>query len=113
MTMIAELDQLERKIQAAAKLLDRLREENRELKDRVRTLENAVGKEKSSDWKPKLHALEQERASLLDERRAMARRGGGEVGELSGLRKRGARQGGRGSSARPPPARDGPQTRDP
>ncbi|HXL14838.1 MAG TPA: cell division protein ZapB [Methylomirabilota bacterium] len=74
MTMIAELDQLERKIQAAAKLLDRLREENRELKDRVRTLENAVGKEKSSDWKPKLHALEQERASLLDERRAMARR---------------------------------------
>jgi len=74
MTMIAELDQLERKIQAAAKLLDRLREENRELKERVRTLENAVGKEKSSDWKPKLHALEQERASLLDERRAMARR---------------------------------------
>jgi len=74
MTMIAELDQLERKIQAAARLLDRLREENRELKERVRTLENAVGKEKSSDWKPKLHALEQERASLLDERRAMARR---------------------------------------
>ena len=81
MTMIVELDQLERKIQAAAKLLERLREEkrgldreNRELRDRVRSLENAVGKEKSSDWKPKLHALEQERASLLDERRAMARR---------------------------------------
>jgi len=74
MTMIAELDQLERKIQAAAKLLDRLRDENRELKDRVRTLENTAGKEKSSDWKPRLHALEQERASLLDERRAMARR---------------------------------------
>jgi len=74
MTMIAELDQLERKIQAAAKLLDRLRDENRELKERVRTLENTVGKEKSSDWKPRLHALEQERASLLDERRAMARR---------------------------------------
>ncbi len=81
MTMIAELDQLERKIQAAAKLLDHLREEkrglerdNRELKERVRTLENAAGKEKSSDWKPRVHALELERASLLDERRAMARR---------------------------------------
>jgi len=81
MTMIAELDQLERKIQAASKLLDRFREEkrdlerqNRELKDRVRALENSVGKEKSSDWKPRLQALEQEKSSLLDERRAMARR---------------------------------------
>jgi len=81
MTMIAELDQLERKIQAAAKTMDRLRgekrdleRENRELRDRVRTLENSVGKEKSADWKPRLHALEQERTSLLDERRAMARR---------------------------------------
>jgi len=81
MTMIAELDQLERKIQAASKLLDRFREEkrilseqNRELKDRVRALENSVGKEKSSDWKPRLQALEQEKISLLDERRAMARR---------------------------------------
>jgi FtsZ-binding cell division protein ZapB len=74
MTTIVELDHLERKIQAAAKLLERLREENHELKERVRGLENAVGKEKTSDWKPKLHALEQERASLLDERRAMARR---------------------------------------
>jgi len=81
MTMIAELDQLERKIQAASKLLDRFREEkrdlerqNRELKDRVRVLENSVGKEKSSDWKPRLQALEQEKTSLLDERRAMARR---------------------------------------
>jgi predicted nucleic acid-binding Zn-ribbon protein len=81
MIMIAELDQLERKIQTAAKLLDRLREakreleqENRELRERVRALENSVGKEKSSDLKPRLHALEQERTSLLDERRAMARR---------------------------------------
>jgi chromosome segregation ATPase len=81
MTMIAELDQLERKIQAASKLLDRFREEkrdlerqNRELKDRVKVLENSVGKEKSSDWKPRLQALEQEKTSLLDERRAMARR---------------------------------------
>jgi predicted nucleic acid-binding Zn-ribbon protein len=81
MTMIAELDQLERKIQAAAKMLDQLREEkrgltkeNRELKERVRALENSTGKEKSSEWKPRLHALEQERTTLLDERRAMARR---------------------------------------
>jgi predicted nucleic acid-binding Zn-ribbon protein len=81
MTMIAELDQLERKIQTAAKLLERLREakrgleqENRELRERVRALENSVGKEKSSDLKPRLHALEQERTSLLDERRVMARR---------------------------------------
>ncbi len=78
---ITEFDQLERKIQAAAKLLDHLREEkrdlerqNRELKERIRALENSVGKEKSSDWKPRLQALEQERTSLLDERRAMARR---------------------------------------
>jgi predicted nucleic acid-binding Zn-ribbon protein len=81
MTMIAELDQLERKIQTAAKVLERLRDEkrtlsleNKELKDRVRTLENSVGKEKSSEWKPRLQALEQERTSLLDERRALARR---------------------------------------
>lgn len=81
MTMIAELDQLERKIQTAAQVLDRLREEkrdlekqNQELKDRVRKLENTVGKEAASDWKPKLHALELERTSLLDERRAIARR---------------------------------------
>ena len=81
MTMIAELDQLERKIQTAAKVLERLREEkrtlsleNKELKDRVRTLENSAGKEKSAEWKPRLQALEQERTSLLDERRAIARR---------------------------------------
>ena len=81
MTMIAELDQLERKIQTAAQVLDRLRvekrdleRENQELRDRVRKLENTVGKEAVSDWKPRLHALEQERTSLLDERRAIARR---------------------------------------
>ncbi len=81
MTVITELDQLERKIQTAAKLLDGLREarreleqENRELRERVRALENSVGKEKVSDLKPRLHALEQERTSLLDERRAMTRR---------------------------------------
>jgi chromosome segregation ATPase len=94
MTMIAELDQLERKIQAAAKLLDHLREEkraleqeNRELKERVRLLENSVGKEKSSEWKPRLHALEQERTSLLDERRAIARRVEEMLAKLSVLEK--------------------------
>lgn len=80
MTMIAELDQLERKIQAAAKLLEQLREEKRtlerekiELRERVRALENSVGKQKE-DWKPRLQALEQERSTLLDERRLIARR---------------------------------------
>jgi len=81
MTMIAELDQLERKIQTAAQVLSRLREEkrdlerdNQELRDRVRKLENTVGKESAADMKPRLQALEQERTSLLDERRAIARR---------------------------------------
>ena len=81
MTMIAELDQLERKIQTAATLLGHLREEkraldreNRELKERVRNLENSVGKQKASDLQPRLHALEEERSTLLDERRVMARR---------------------------------------
>jgi chromosome segregation ATPase len=94
MTMIAEFDQLERKIQTAAKVLDRLREtkrelerENRELRERVRALENSVGKEKSSDLKPRLHALEQERTSLLDERRAMARRVEEMLAKLSVLEK--------------------------
>jgi len=79
--MIAELDQLEGKIQAAAKLLSELREEkvtlereNRELMERVRTLEQALGKPREPDLKPRIHALEQERTTLLDERRAIARR---------------------------------------
>ena len=94
MTTISELDQLERKIQTAAQTLDRLREqkrdlerENRELKDRVRALENKVGKEPSTEWKPRLHALEQERTSLLDERRAIARRVEEMLDKLSVLEK--------------------------
>ncbi len=81
MTMIAELDQLERKVQAAAKLLTQLRDEkrgldreNRELRERVRNLENTIGKQKASELQPRLHALEEERSTLLDERRVMARR---------------------------------------
>jgi len=79
--MIAELDQLERKIQEATKLLGLLREEkrvlgreNRDLKERVRSLEGVVGKQKATDLQPRLHALEDERSTLLDERRVMARR---------------------------------------
>jgi chromosome segregation ATPase len=81
MTMIAELDQLERKIQAAAKLMSQLRDEKRtleretrELKERVRALEHSIGKQKAPDLQPRLHALEEERSTLLDERRVMARR---------------------------------------
>jgi len=79
--MIAELDELERKIQEATKLLTRLREEkrtlaleNREIRERVRVLESAAGKQKAADLQPRLHALEGERATLLDERRVMVRR---------------------------------------
>lgn len=79
--MIAELDELEQKIQEATKLLTQLREEkralaheNREFKERVRVLESTVGKQKAADLQPRLHALEGERATLLDERRLMARR---------------------------------------
>ena len=81
MTMIAELDQLERKILAAAKLMAQLRDdkrtlerETRELRERVRVLESSVGKHKAPDLQPRLHALEDERSTLLDERRVMARR---------------------------------------
>ena len=79
--IIAELDELERKIQEATKLLTRLREEkramaqeNREIRERIRVLENSAGKQKSTDLQPRLHALEGERATLLDERRVMVRR---------------------------------------
>ncbi len=79
--MIAELDQLEQKIQEATRLLTQLREEkrvlaqeNREYRERVRALENSSGKQKSADLQPRVHALEGERATLLDERRVMARR---------------------------------------
>lgn len=78
--MMAELDQLEEKIRAASALLSRLREEKRQLetenkalRDRVRAIESAVGKH-ADDLKPRLKALEEERSTLLDERRAVARR---------------------------------------
>lgn len=78
--MMVELDQLEEKIRAATGLLVRLREEkrrleteNKELRDRVRTIESTAGKH-ADDLKPRLKALEEERSTLLDERRAVARR---------------------------------------
>ncbi|HEX3113444.1 MAG TPA: hypothetical protein VHU20_09260 [Candidatus Eisenbacteria bacterium] len=78
--MIAELDQLEDRIHAAVGLLEKYREEkrqledeNKELKDRVHALEVAAGKQ-AEDLKPKIQALEDERVALLDERRVVARR---------------------------------------
>jgi predicted nucleic acid-binding Zn-ribbon protein len=78
--MIAELDQLEDRIHAAVGLLEKYREEkrqledeNKELKERVHALEVAAGKQ-AEDLKPKIQALEDERTALLDERRVVARR---------------------------------------
>ena len=78
--MMVELDELEERIRAAVSLLAQLREEkkkleseNGELKNRVRALEAAAGKQ-AEDVKPRLKALEEERTTLLDERRAVARR---------------------------------------
>ena len=78
--MMAELDQLEDKIHAAVGLLEKYREEkrqledeNRELKERVHALEVAAGKQ-AEDLKPRLQVLEDERVALLDERRVVARR---------------------------------------
>ena len=78
--MMVELDQLEEKIRAASALLAKLRVENRELdaenkklRECVRKFESAAGK-LTDDMKPRLKALEEERSSLLDERRAVARR---------------------------------------
>ena len=78
--MMVELDELEERIRAAVTLLAQLREEKRhlelengELKNRVRALETTAGKQ-AEDMKPRLRALEEERTTLLDERRAVARR---------------------------------------
>jgi chromosome segregation ATPase len=77
--MMVELDQLEEKIRVAAGLLSRLKEEkrsleaeNKELRDKLKKLEPAAGRH--DDLKPRLKALEEERSTLLDERRVVARR---------------------------------------
>jgi chromosome segregation ATPase len=78
--MMVELDQLEERIRAAVKLIHELQEdnrrldaENRELGDRIRSIQ-AAGKSAADDLKPRLKALEEERTTLLDERRVVARR---------------------------------------
>lgn len=78
--MTADLDQLEERIRAAVGLMARLRDEkkrleaeNKELREKMRTLEPAAAKH-ADDLKPRLKALEEERSTLLDERRAVARR---------------------------------------
>ena len=78
--MTVELDQLEEKIRTTVGMIARLREEkrrleteNKELRERMRTMEPAAAKH-ADDLKPRLKALEEERSSLLDERRATARR---------------------------------------
>jgi FtsZ-binding cell division protein ZapB len=79
--MMVELDQLEERIRAAVKLIGQLQEEkrrleseNKEMSERVRALQTAAGKHAGEELKPRLKALEQERTTLLDERRVVARR---------------------------------------
>ena len=79
--MMEELNRLDERVHAVAELLktlrrekDRLESENSALQLRVRKLEEVVAKASAEDSKPRLQALEAERATLLDERRAMARR---------------------------------------
>jgi FtsZ-binding cell division protein ZapB len=78
--MMVELDHLEERIRAAVKLIGQLQEDNRrldsankELSERVRTLQASAGKQ-GEELKPRLKALEEERTTLLDERRVVARR---------------------------------------
>ncbi|HEY6572219.1 MAG TPA: hypothetical protein VI198_02775 [Candidatus Eisenbacteria bacterium] len=79
--MMEELNRLEERVRAVAELLQSLREETRRLESekealqlRVRKLEEVAAKASAEDFKPRLQALEAERATLLDERRVMVRR---------------------------------------
>jgi chromosome segregation ATPase len=79
--IIAELDQLEAKIKTASELLTRLRDEKRaleqetaELRGRVKGLEEEVARREAEDLSPKVKSLEEERATLLEERRVVAKR---------------------------------------
>ncbi len=79
--IIAELDQLEAKIRTASELLTRLRDEKRaaeqeahELRERVRALEADVSRRAQEDLAPRVRSLEEERATLLEERRLIAKR---------------------------------------
>ncbi|HEU4725840.1 MAG TPA: hypothetical protein VFU59_11155 [Candidatus Eisenbacteria bacterium] len=79
--MMDELNRLDERVRAVSELLRSLREENKRLvseKDalqvRIRELEKVAAKASADDSKPRLQALEAERATLLDERRVMVRR---------------------------------------
>jgi len=79
--MMEELNRLDERVQAVAELLkslrqerDRLESENSALQLRVRKLEDVAARASADDAKPRLQALEAERATLLDERRTMVRR---------------------------------------
>jgi len=76
-----DLDKLDARVSAVAELIRSLRQEKRQLLSekealqlRVRKLEEAAAKASAGDTKPRLQALEAERATLLDERRVMVRR---------------------------------------
>lgn len=79
--MLTEITALEERVRQIVDLLDRLREENRALagegetlRAKVRALEAAAGKHNAAEIKTRLKSLEDERATLLDERRALVRR---------------------------------------
>ncbi|HLQ67360.1 MAG TPA: hypothetical protein VK123_09050 [Candidatus Limnocylindrales bacterium] len=79
--ILAELSGLEERVRKVTDLVDRLKAENRliagerdELRAKMRALEAAAGKQAAADWKTRTKALEEERATLLEERRALARR---------------------------------------
>ena len=79
--MIEELDRLDERVRAVSERLRNLREENKRLTSEKEALqlhllkmEEAVAKASAEDSKPRLRALEAERATLLDERRVMVRR---------------------------------------
>jgi chromosome segregation ATPase len=79
--IMTELSALEERVRKVTDLVDRLKGENRslagereELRAKVRALEAAAGKQAAADWKTRLKSLEEERATLLEERRALARR---------------------------------------
>ncbi len=92
--IIAELDQLEAKIRTASELLTRLRDEKRdleqeskELRERVRALEAEVARREAEDLSPRLKSLEEERATLLEERRLVAKRVEDLIAKLGQLEK--------------------------
>ena len=79
--MMEELNRLDERVRAVSELLRSLREENKRLASekealqlRIRKMEEVAAKASANDVKPRLQALEAERATLLDERRVMVRR---------------------------------------